>query len=101
MACGSQRAVRIAGVAAGLAFSFLAVGAGFAVEPGFEETRIPHRDGSGRATIVEIDPAVPGAREFIRGDDRPPPARGELSLPTRTPTPVTTPSPWRSPMRRR
>ncbi len=50
-------------------------------EPTFETTRIPHRDGSGRSTVVEIDPAVPGAREFVRGDERPAPARGEGSLP--------------------
>jgi hypothetical protein len=96
MACGSQRIVRIVGVAAALALTvLLAVPAG-ATEPGFEETRIPHRDGSGRATIVEIDPAVPGAREFIRNDERPAPARGEVSLPTPTRAPAPSPSPARS-----
>jgi hypothetical protein len=61
-------------------------------EPTFEKTRIPHRDGSGRATIVEIDPAVPGAREFVRGDERPAPARGEVSLPSPTPIPTSSPA---------
>jgi hypothetical protein len=62
-------------------------------EPTFQKTRIPHRDGSGRATVVEIDPAVPGAREFVRGDERPAPARGEVSLPSPTPIPIPTSSP--------
>ncbi len=53
-------------------------------------TRIPHRDGSGRGTIVEVDPRVPGAKEFVRENDRPPPAPGELSLPP--PTPHATPT---------
>jgi len=51
----------------------------------FERTRIPHQDGSGRGTIVEIAPSVPGARDFVREDDRPPPRRGEISLPSPAP----------------
>lgn len=54
-------------------------------------TRIPHQDGSGRATIVEIDPGVPGAKAFVAAEDRPAPARGELSLPS----PTAVPSPAR------
>ncbi len=60
-------------------------------EPPFETTRIPHRDGSGRSTVVEIDPAVPGARDFVRGEERPAPARGEVSLPSATPDAPSTP----------
>ncbi|MBI3769137.1 MAG: hypothetical protein HY271_11695 [Deltaproteobacteria bacterium] len=85
--------MRIVGVAAGLAFAVLLAVPSSATEPGFEKTRIPHRDASGRATIVEINPTVPGARAFVRGDERPAPGRGELSLPSSVPTP----SPGRSP----
>ena len=56
----------------------------------FERGRIPHRDGSGRATIVEVQPGVPGAKEFVRDDDRPPPKPGEISLPTPAPAPTPT-----------
>jgi hypothetical protein len=93
MSCASHGAVRIVGVAAGLAFAVSLAVPGAATEPGFEETRIPHRDASGRATIVEIDPAVPGAHAFVRGDERSAPERGELSLPS----PAPTASPGRSP----
>lgn len=61
----------------------------------FSETRIRHRDGSGRATVVEVDPSVPGARDFVEGVDRPAPARGELSLPSPTPRAVPSPAPGR------
>jgi hypothetical protein len=44
----------------------------------FERARIPHLDGSGRATVVDIDPAVPGARRFVRDEALPIPARGEI-----------------------
>lgn len=67
-------------------------------DPPYEKTRIPHRDGSGRATLVEIDPEVPGARDFVRAEERPAPGRGELDLPT--PTPVATASVAPSPARR-
>jgi hypothetical protein len=53
----------------------------------FERGRIPHRDGSGRATILEVAPGVPGAREFLRDDDRPAPKPGEISLPSPAPAP--------------
>ena len=62
-------------------------------------TRIRHHDGSGRATIVDIDPGVPGAKEFVRDDDRPPPKPGELSLPLATTTPTSTPAARPSPAR--
>ena len=67
-------------------------------DPPYEKTRIPHRDRSGRATIVEIHPDVPGARDFVRAEERPAPRRGELDLPT--PTPVETASVAPSPGRR-
>ena len=99
MECGTPKGVRIACVVAGAVCAALG-GVAFAVEPGFEETRIPHHDGSGRSTIVEIAPGVPGARELVRPDDRAPPAPGELSLPTPTPLPCATPSPCPTPARR-
>jgi hypothetical protein len=42
--------------------------------------RIPHLDGSGRATIVEIQPGVPGREQFLRATPERIPARGELIL---------------------
>jgi hypothetical protein len=54
-------------------------------ESAYEKTRIPHRDRSGRGTIVELDPGVPGARAFVTAEERPAPERGELDLPTPTP----------------
>jgi hypothetical protein len=86
--------VRIVALVAGFTCAFVVVVPAFANDPRFEETRIPHRDGSGRATVVEIDPAVPGAREFIRGEERPAPGRGEVSLPS--PTSEATPRGLRS-----
>ncbi len=72
-----------------LAGALLLVASEAAAQERFEHTRIPHRDGSGRGTIVEIAPSVPGARDFVREDDRPPPRRGEISLPS--PAPRTSP----------
>jgi hypothetical protein len=66
-------------------------------QPAFERGRIPHRDGSGHATIIEVQPGVPGAKEFVRDDDRPPPKRGEISLPS--PTPPSSPSVVATPRR--
>jgi hypothetical protein len=92
MGCGNQSGVRrlaaIVGLAtiAGLGVTVLALGVA-AGEPALE-TRIPHRDGTGRATIVEVDPGVPGARDFVEGEERPAPRRGELSVPSPTPRPA-------------
>ncbi len=61
-------------------------------EDAFERGRIPHRDGSGRSTILEVQPGVPGAKEFVRDDNRPPPRRGEISLPSPQPSPPATPT---------
>jgi len=57
----------------------------------FEEARIPHQDGSGRATIVEIDPELPGAMRFLRATPEPVPRPGELVVPPRA-TPEPSPS---------
>ncbi len=54
----------------------------------FARTRIPHQDASGRATVVEIDLKVPGARAFLDAEGEPIPRRGEVILPPRaTPEP--------------
>jgi len=60
-----------------------------------EHVRIPHLDGSGRATIVEIDPGVPGRSEFLRARPERIPERGELML-----TPRSSPAPSPAPRRR-
>jgi hypothetical protein len=57
----------------------------------FERTRIPHLDGSGRATVVEMDPTVPGAKEFLRGATPIIPRPGELVVAPRS-TPEPSPS---------
>jgi len=49
-----------------------------------KRARIPHLDGSGRATVVEIDPTVPGAKDFVESAREPVPKRGELIVPPKT-----------------
>lgn len=84
MACASQTRVRVLVLIAGLvALLPLGVAAGDEAY----HTRIPHRDGSGRATIVELDAGVPGAKAFVRDEERPAPAPGELSLASPAPRP--------------
>jgi hypothetical protein len=58
------------------------------------ETRIPHQDGTGTSTVVEIEHAVPGAAEFVGATPGPVPRPGEIIVPTRTvePTPSVTPT---------
>jgi hypothetical protein len=57
--------------------------------------RIPHLDGSGGATVVEIEPGVPGAADFVRATAGPIPSRGQL-VTARPPSPARTPTPRRS-----
>jgi hypothetical protein len=55
-----------------------------------DRTRIPHLDGSGRATVVDIDPSVPGAKDFVNAPPARIPRKGELILPPKSsPAPVT------------
>lgn len=107
--CGSGRPVRLgdAGAIGRIARTALLVAAAVAALTVWDaraedvpyHTKIPHRDGSGRATIVDVDPGVPGAKDFVRENDRPPPAPGELSLPPPTPHPTPTPRSAPSPGR--
>jgi len=62
----------------------------------FESARIPHQDRSGRATLVEIDPRVPGARQFLAATPEAIPSPGQLVTPipgTPLPSPVLAPRP--------
>lgn len=62
------------------------------------ETVIPHEDGTGTATIVEVPRGVPGTDAFLRASPGPIPQPGEIVFaPTSTPT--TTPRPERTPRR--
>ena len=65
------------GVAVGLLGPAVCLAAvAVSAEGPFQQGRIPHRDGSGHATIVEVQPGVPGGKELIRSDDdRPAPKR--------------------------
>ena len=85
-------------IVVGLAWWTLLAATPVSADPTYEKARIPHRDRSGRATIVEIHPDVPGARDFVRAAERPAPGRGELDVPT--PTPAATASVEPSPARR-
>jgi len=49
-----------------------------------ERARIPHLDGSGRATVVDIDPSVPGAKAFLNAPPARIPRPGELVLPPKS-----------------
>ena len=74
-----------------------AIGLGVAVaataaDPADPRARIPHLDGSGRATIVEIEPGVPGRNKFLRATPEPIPKPGELILSSRA-SPAPSPSP--------
>ncbi len=76
----------------------LAVGAGSAVADTHErhETRIPHEDGSGTATIIEVPKGIPGTDGFVRASPGRIPQPGELVFaPTLTPTPAPQPTPRR------
>jgi hypothetical protein len=60
------------------------------------ETVIPHQDGTGTATIVEVPRGIPGTESFLRASPGPIPQPGELvfaptSTPTSTPVPQPTP----------
>ena len=70
-------------------FLVVAIGAGSAAARNHEhhETRIPHQDGTGTATIVEVPKGIPGTDGFVRSSPAPIPQPGELVFaPTTTPT---------------
>lgn len=56
-------------------------------------TRIPHQDGTGTSTVVELEHDVPGAHEFARATPGPVPRPGEVIVPTRTAAPAPTITP--------
>ncbi len=60
------------------------------------ETRIPHLDGTGTATVIEVHPSLPGAAEFLRATPGPIPHPGEIILPASA-TPGSSPSPSPTP----
>ncbi len=53
------------------------------------EIRIPHLDGSGTETIVDVHPSIPGVAAFVRSTPDVIPQPGEIILP---PSPSATPS---------
>ena len=57
-----------------------------------DRARIEHLDGSGRATIIEVAPGVPGRAELLRATPEPIPRRGEVILMPRA-TAIPSPSP--------
>jgi hypothetical protein len=58
-----------------------------------DRARIDHLDGSGRATIIEVAPGVPGREELLRATPEPIPRRGEVILmPRATAHPSPSPS---------
>ena len=59
-------------------------------------TRIPHLDGSGTATVVDLHPSVPGAADFVRATPGPIPSPGEIIVPA-SPTTVRSPFPAATP----
>lgn len=50
---------------------------------GFDKAEIPHLDGTGRSTIVEVEPGVPGRQRFLDAMPEPIPSPGEVLLPAR------------------
>jgi hypothetical protein len=63
---------------------------------GADEVRIPHLDGTGTETIIDVQPSIPGVGEFVHATPGPIPKRGEIIVPSMTPTsPAPTPPPRR------
>jgi hypothetical protein len=54
------------------------------------EVRIPHLDGTGTETIVDVQPSMPGVEKFVRATPDVIPKPGEIIVP---PSPSATPSP--------
>jgi len=60
------------------------------------EVQIDHLDGSGKKTIVDVHPSIPGVAEFIRTTPGPVPRPGELIVPPSS-TAAHSPSPEPTP----
>ena len=58
------------------------------------EVRIPHLDGTGTETIVDVQPSIPGVEHFVRATPDVIPKPGEIILPPSA-TPVAPPTPDR------
>jgi len=59
------------------------------------EVRIPHLDGSGTETIIDVHPGIPGIGAFVRSTPGAIPQPGEILLPpspSATPTSASTPT---------
>ena len=60
------------------------------------EVRIPHLDGSGTETIVDVQPSLPGVEHFVRATPDVIPKPGEIILPpSPSATPAVAPTPSR------
>ena len=98
---GRKEDVRPVVRAVASALSFVLVGIlsawspAVAEEQRFQRTRIPHLDGTGRVTIVEVDPEIPGAAEFLRAGLPCVPQPGELIVPAQCPDAIPAPEPAR------
>jgi hypothetical protein len=58
------------------------------------EVRIPHLDGTGTETIVDVQPSMAGVEKFVRATPDVIPKPGEIILP---PSPSPTPAPPATP----
>ena len=58
------------------------------------EVRIDHQDGTGTQTIIDVEPSIPGIRNFIRTTPAPIPQPGEVIVPPSA-TPEPSPAPTR------
>lgn len=67
-------------------FAALAVAGAADDTPGTaHQVRIPHADGSGRATLVEVPPRIGGTDRFVHSTPEPIPRPGEIIVPIATP----------------
>ncbi len=87
---------RIMRVLALLGIALIGTGSAAAHNHDHHETVIPHEDGTGTATIVEVPKGIPGTDGFLRASPGVIPQPGEIVFaPTSTPstTPAATPTP--------
>lgn len=63
---------------------------------GEKRVRIPHADGSGTETIIDVEPSIPGVSDFLRSTPAPIPRPGEIVVPP-SETPSHSPEPTPTP----